>query len=591
MVYSIFLYLFLPLILLFLILNHLSRNYQNNLPPSPPPLPILGHLRLLKPPLHRTLHRLSQHYGSIISLRFGYRLVVVVSSPSAVEECFTKNDIILANRPKFLTSKLLGYNCSTMPSSSYGDHWRNLRRIATIEIFSTQQMNMFGSIRKDEVKRLISKLSRHVPDGIVSFGDNQKDTVKGKDSVGTNTPIVPRGTVCFGDNQKDTVVEGMSSFETNPPIVPRGTVSFENNHKDTIEGKGSIGTNPPIPIDSSIRDINYNRVKLRPMFRDLTFNVMMRTIAGKRYYGEEVSDNEEATEFREIMEEIALHAGVSNRGDFLPILNWIDGGRLEKKLKRIGEKTDRFLQGLIDEHRYNKGNLENMNTMIDHLLASQQTQPQYYTDEIIKAMILSLILAGTDTSAVTLEWTISALLNHPNILSKAAKEIDDQIGEEQLVDESDLQKLPYLKNIILETFRLYTPVPLLLPHVSSENCTIGGYNVPRDTLVLVNSWAIHRDPKLWEDPLSYRPERHENGEGEGFKLMPFGLGRRSCPGAGLAQRVVGLTLASLVQCFEWKRVSKEEIEMTEGGGLTMPKAQPLEALCRPRGLAINKILS
>ncbi|XP_065874100.1 cytochrome P450 81Q32-like [Euphorbia lathyris] len=496
------LYLFLPLLFTLLFFSYRSRNYHKNLPPSPPALPILGHLRLLKPPLHRTLHRLSQDYGSIISLRFGYRLVVVVSSPSAVEECFTKNDVILANRPNFQIGRLLGYNNSTMPSSSYGDHWRNLRRIATIEIFSTQRLNMFLSIRKDEIKRLITKLSR---------------------------------------------------------------------------------------CDSSLED--FNRVGLRPMFRDLTFNVMMRTIAGKRYYGEDVSDQGEATQFRAIMEEIASYAGVSNRGDFLPILNWIDGGRFEKKLKQLGEKTDRFLQGLIDEHRYKKGNLENMNSMIDHLLTSQQSQPDYYTDEIIKAMILSLILAGTDTSAVTLEWTISALLNHPNTLTKAMKEIKDQVGKEQLVDESDLQKLPYLKNIILETFRLYPPVPLLLPHVSSESCTIGGYNVPSNTLVLVNSWAIHRDPTIWEDPLSYRPERYENGEGEGFKLMPFGLGRRSCPGAGLAQRVVGLTLASLIQCFEWKRVSKEEIEMIEGGGLTMPRAQPLEALCRPRGVVISKILS
>ncbi|XP_020233131.1 cytochrome P450 81E8 [Cajanus cajan] len=190
-----------------------------------------------------------------------------------------------------------------------------------------------------------------------------------------------------------------------------------------------------------------------------------------------------------------------------------------------------------------------------------------------------MLLAGTDTSSVTLEWAMSNLLNHPEILKKAKNELDTHIRQNCLVDEPDLSKLSYLQSIVYETLRLHPAAPMLVPHLSSEYCTIGEYNVPQNTILLVNAWAIHRDPKLWSDPTHFKPERFEK-ESEASKLLSFGLGRRACPGANLAQRTVSLTLALLIQCFEWKRTSKEEIDMTEGKGVTMPKKFPLEAMCQ-----------
>jgi cytochrome P450 len=137
-----------------------------------------------------------------------------------------------------------------------------------------------------------------------------------------------------------------------------------------------------------------------------------------------------------------------------------------------------------------------------------------------------MLLAGTDTSAVTIEWVMSELLNHPEVLNKAKEELDTQIGKNKLIDEQDLSKLPYLQNIISETLRLHPPAPLLLPHYSSDDFSLGEFNVPKDTIILTNVWAIHRDPTLWEDALSFKPERFEK-EGEVNKLMAFGLGRRA----------------------------------------------------------------
>ncbi|KAK3221608.1 hypothetical protein Dsin_008633 [Dipteronia sinensis] len=479
-----------------------TTHRRKNLPPSPrPSLPVIGHLHLLKHPMHRTFHELAKKYGPIFSLRFGSRLVVVVSSASAAEECFTKNDIVFANRPKLFLGKHIGYNNTILTLAPYGDHWRNLRRITAIEVFSSNRLNMFLSIRRDETKRLLEKLSR-------------------------------------------------------------------------LSSQGG-----------------FSKVELKTMFSELTFNIMMRMVAGKRYYGDDVEDEEEARRFRRIMKEIASYGGASNPGDFLPIMNWIDGGDFKNKVVSLSKRVDEFMQCLIDEHRNKKAGLESNNTMIDHLLSLQESQPEYYTDQIIKGLIMVLLLAGTDTSSVTLEWAMTNLVNNPEVMKKARAELDDQVGQERLIDEPDVFKLQYLQSIISETLRLYPAAPLLVPHMSSEDCTVGGYHVPRDTILLVNAWAIHRDPKLWDDPNSFNPERFEIGEGEARKLMPFGLGRRSCPGSGLAQRVVGLALGSLIQCFEWERVGEEKVDMSEGRGITMPKVDPLVVLCKARPFTNNVLVA
>ncbi|CAN6932982.1 hypothetical protein Bca4012_100842 [Brassica carinata] len=185
------------------------------------------------------------------------------------------------------------------------------------------------------------------------------------------------------------------------------------------------------------------------------------------------------------------------------------------------------------------------------------------------------------------------LLKHPQVLEKARLEIDEKIGEDRLIDEPDLAELPYLQNVVSETFRLFPVAPLLVPRTPTKDMKIGGYDVPRDTIVLVNAWAIHRDPKLWDDPERFVPERCNNvGGSENYanKLMPFGNGRRICPGAGLGQRIVTLALGSLIQCFDWENVKGEEIDMTESTGLGMHKMDPLRAMCRPRPIMAKLLI-
>ncbi|XP_047956296.1 cytochrome P450 81Q32-like [Salvia hispanica] len=483
---------YIPLIIpLYIFTKHLLHKLQN-LPPSPLlRLPFLGHLHLLKKPLHRSLAALSARHGPIVLLHLGSRRVLLVSSPSAADECLSKNDLVFANRPHLLVGKHLGYNNTSLVWSSYGDHWRNLRRVSSLEVLSAQRLTELQGIRADEVRTMVRTLAR-------------------------------------GSDER-------------------------------------------------------RLVDMKAMFFEVTMNVVMRMIAGKAYYGRGVERAEEGRRFRVIVAETMRLMAASNKGDYLP---WLGDGGVEKRMVKLHRERDGFMQELVEECRMRRrscGGGGETKTMIEMLLALQEKEPEYYTDELIRSLMLSLLIAGTDTSSGTMEWALSLMLNNPHVLKKAQAEIDGHVGHARLLDESDLADLPYLRSVIAETLRMYPAAPLLVPHESSAECTVGGYCIPAGTMLLVNVWAIQNDPGSWEDAAEFRPERLE-GSG-GCRRMPFGAGRRRCPGEALAVRILGLGLGAVVQCFDWEREGAELVDMSEGGGVSLPRAAALMAYCKERSVA------
>lgn len=165
---------------------------------------------------------------------------------------------------------------------------------------------------------------------------------------------------------------------------------------------------------------------------------------------------------------------------------------------------------------------------------------------------------------------------------------DTLIGNERRVEESDINQLIYLQAVVKETLRLHPTAPLSVPHEAMEGCTINGYYVQKGTRIIPNLSKIHRDPKVWTYPNEFKPERfltsHKDIDvrGNNFELIPFGSGRRMCPGMLLGLQMVHFTLASLIQSFDMKRPSIEPIDMTESAGLTTLKATPLHTLLKPR---------
>ncbi|KAK8572480.1 hypothetical protein V6N13_048075 [Hibiscus sabdariffa] len=327
--------------------------------------------------------------------------------------------------------------------------------------------------------------------------------------------------------------------------------------------------------DTQKQDMKY-------LFCLLVTNVMLQIVAGKRGVEDPRDTESEKTFFREFKDIFFPSLG-TNICDFFPVLRWIGFLGIEKNMKELHRTRDEYIQNLVDGIRLKKTKKDS--SLIEKLLSLQEEDPDLCSNEVIKGMILMMFIAGTESTAVTMEWAMSLLLNHPETLHKARAEIDSQIGHDRLLTDSDLSKLPYLRCIVKETLRLYPPAPILLPHCSSEDCVVDGYEITKGTLLLVNAWAIHRDPGLWEEPTEFKPERFDNRtleDTKGLKYLPFGLGKRACPGNTMGLRLVLLALGAAIMCFEWEKVGSDKVDMTPGGGIIISKAKLLEALCRPR---------
>lgn len=200
--------------------------------------------------------------------------------------------------------------------------------------------------------------------------------------------------------------------------------------------------------------------------------------------------------------------------------------------------------------------------------------------------------AATDTTAISVEWTISELINNPGVLRRAQEEVDRVSGGKRLICEADIPNLPYINAIIKETMRLHPPITMIT-RKGTQDCVVDGYLIPKGTILCLNIWAMGRDPNIWDNPLAFTPERFLEGKGSAldikghnYELLPFGSGRRGCPGQPLALQELPVVIGTLVQCFTWKALDSngkivpegKTIEMSERPGLTAPRANDLHCI-------------
>lgn len=195
------------------------------------------------------------------------------------------------------------------------------------------------------------------------------------------------------------------------------------------------------------------------------------------------------------------------------------------------------------------------------------------------------MFGGTETVASAIEWAMSELMKTPEELKRVQQELADVVGLDRLVEESDFEKLTHLKCALKETLRLHPPIPLLL-HETAEDVTVGGYFIPKKARVMINVWAIGRDKNCWEEPDSFKPSRFlkpgvPDFKGGNFEFIPFGSGRRSCPGMQLGLYALDLAVAHLLHCFTWELpdgMKPSEMDMSDVFGLTAPRASRLVAI-------------
>ncbi|TKY55038.1 Flavonoid 3'-monooxygenase [Spatholobus suberectus] len=335
-------------------------------------------------------------------------------------------------------------------------------------------------------------------------------------------------------------------------------------------------------------------VNLGQLVNVCTTNALARVMIGRRVFNDGNSDcDPRADEFKSMVVETMVLLGLFNVGDFIPGLDWLDLQGVKVKAKKLRKRTDAFLTNILEEHKISKN--EEHQDLLSALLSLKETPQEGHklTEPDIKAILLVLFGAGTDTSSSTVEWAIAELIRNPRIMVQVQQELDTIVGHDRLVTELDLPHLPYLQAVVKETLRLHPPTPLSLPRVAEESCEIFGYHIPKGATLLVNVWAIGRDPKEWSNPLEFKPERFLPGgekanvdvRGNNFEVIPFGAGRRICAGMGLGLKVVQLLTATLAHAFDWELENghnPEKINMDEAYGITLQRAVPLFVHPRPR---------
>lgn len=315
-----------------------------------------------------------------------------------------------------------------------------------------------------------------------------------------------------------------------------------------------------------------------------SMNVLSNTI-----FSEDLEDPREDTgkEFKELVWNIMVEAGKPNLVDFFPRVAKMDPQGIRRRMTDYFGSVLELFGGLIDRRlevrRFRKSPEEN--DVIDILLNISEKTGDEIDRLHIERLCLDLFAAGTETTSSTLEWAMAELLRNPETLKNAKVELEQIVGKGKPISEYDIPHLPYLSAIVKETLRMHPAVPFLIPRKVDSEEQVCGYTIPKGTQVLVNAWAIGRDQSIWPKPDSFMPERFMDSKidvrGCDFELIPFGAGRRICPGLPLAIRIIPMMLGSLINLFDWKLqggIEPKDLDMKEKFGITLQKAQPLLAI-------------
>ncbi|XP_041991646.1 cytochrome P450 71A8-like [Salvia splendens] len=318
------------------------------------------------------------------------------------------------------------------------------------------------------------------------------------------------------------------------------------------------------------------------------FESFSNDVVGRSAFGAKLRDSENGRKFLDAMADLMELLGIIDIGDFIPWLGWI--GRVngfDRRLDNTAKKLDQVLESVIQERMGVKDT--NTEYFVDILLDiyDHKTADASHRDSV-KAIILDIFVGGTDTISTTMEWTMSELLRHPTVMEKMQHEVRGILKQKQEIRDEDVQKMHYLKAVMKEAMRLHPPLPLLVPRLASKDVQVKGFDISAGTIVMINAWAIGRDPVSWDQPQTFMPERFLNSsidfKGLDFELIPFGGGRRGCPGIPYASAEMELLLAHLVRKFDWKLangVEPKDLDMSESPGVTIHRAVPLLALASP----------
>uniref|UniRef100_A0A2N9FRN2 Cytochrome P450 n=1 Tax=Fagus sylvatica TaxID=28930 RepID=A0A2N9FRN2_FAGSY len=439
-----------------------------NLPPGPWKLPIIGNMHQFVGSLpHRALRDMANKHGPLMHLRLGEVSTIVVSSPEFAKEVMKTHDVTFASRPSILVSKILSYDSTNIGFAPYGNYWRQLRKICTLELLSQKRVESYQPIREEELSTLISWI---------------------------------------GSKAGSTINLTEKMFTTTCSITSRAA------------------------------------------------------------FGKKCKDQEKFISI--VKQSLELSAGF-NIADLFPsvkLLHLVSGVRTN--LERLHQEADRIMGNIINEHKEQK--------------ATKKTDENVRAEDLIDVLLKFHQEHSSDSE---FSLTISNIKAVILIMKKAQAEVREVFNRKGKVDETCINEMKYLNSVVKETLRLHAPVPLLLPRECGERCTLEGYEIPIKTKVIVNAWAIGRDPKYWNEAEKFYPERFLDSsidyKGTNFEYIPFGAGRRICPGITFGLANVELPLALYLYHFDWKLpngMKNEDLDMTEAFGITVRRKDDLQLI-------------
>ncbi|KAG2580934.1 indole-2-monooxygenase-like [Panicum virgatum] len=479
--------------------------------PSPPGrLPAIGHLHLVGSLPHVSLRDLAARHGrdGLLLLRLGAVPTLIVSSPRAAQAVLRTHDHVFASRASSPVTDILFYGSTDVAFAPYGEHWRQVRKIATTHLLTARKVRSYRRAREHEVRLVVARI------------------------------------------------------------------------REAAAGTGGAA------------------VDLSELLNCFTNDVVCHAVSGK-FFREEGRNRL----FRELVEANSSLIGGFNVEDYFPALVKLEVVKrmVCAKARKVKGMWDELLEKLIDDHASRlpaaeRDGGEESSDFIDVLLSVQQEYK--LTRDHIKAQLAIMFEAGTDTSFIVLEYAMVRLMQNPGLMDKLQAEVRSTVGkarkdkddDDMVVTEDELNdninNLAYLKAVIKETLRLHMPAPLLVPHLSMADCDIEGYTIPAGTRAIVNGWALARDPSYWEKAEEFMPERFMEGgsaaameyKGNDFLYLPFGAGRRICPGINFATSTILVMLANLVYHFNWElppESAEKGIDMTESFGVTVHRKEKL----------------
>ncbi|KAL5552251.1 hypothetical protein UlMin_002427 [Ulmus minor] len=424
---------------------------------------------------------------------------------------------------------------------------------------------------------------------IISSPSLVKEVVRDQDTVFANrNPNIASLAFSFGGNDIAFLPYG-PQWRMLRKIFVREMLSSENLNAFYSHRRNQL--------KKSLRDV-YSKVGTPMDVGEVAFCTVINMITSMFWGG--TLDGEEETrlsaEIRRAVLQLTSLIGKPNISDFFPVLARFDIQGVERDMKRVSRWLEQIFEYVIAQKRKpipkkeNGQGKNNRNDFMEVLLEFKDKDTgRSISPAEIKAMLMDVVIGGTDTTSTMVEWTMTELMKYPDIMRKCQTELTDVVGVENNVEESHIAKLTYLHAVVKETLRLHPAAPLLLPRCPTTSCTVGGYTIPKGTKVFLNVWAMHRDPQFWDKPSEFRPERFlgENDSkldyfGNNLEYLPFGGGRRICAGLPLGEKMLMHVLGSLLHLFEWTLPKGVKLDRGEKLGIVLEKSTPLVVVPTPR---------